>query len=328
MFWLWWSRGRDPRGQPIAVQYDPPDGLSPGEVGALVDSKADMRDITATIVDLAVRGYIQIEQTEESAALGLIHHRDYIFHLRKPAAEWKDAEPHELLILSALFDNGARDATSLADMQNHFYKNLPGIRDSLFAALMARDYFLHRPDTVRATYIGAGIVSGVLIAFGGVALSAATGMVPTAAIVAGFASTAIICGFGWLMPAHTIAGKRALEKVLGFEDFLSRVEAPQMEKIVKTPEMFEKFLPFAMALGVEKKWAGAFADIYRQPPDWYRGAYGNNFMPIFFVNDLNLMSHQAGAAMASAPRSSSGSSGFGGGGFSGGGFGGGGGGGF
>jgi len=56
MFWLWQTRGRDPPEGAIAVQYEPPGGLTPGEVGTLVDDDAGMRDITATIVDLAVRG--------------------------------------------------------------------------------------------------------------------------------------------------------------------------------------------------------------------------------------------------------------------------------
>ena len=130
------------------------------------------------------------------------------------------------------------------------------------------------------------------------------------------------------MSARTLTGVKALAGVLGFEDFLSRVEADQLSRVGQTPETFEKFLPFAMALGVEKKWVGAFQNIYSQPPSWYQGYYGAGFQPYFLVNNLNMMSMQAGSVMASSPRSSSGGSGFGGGGGSGGGFGGGGGGGF
>jgi len=115
--------------------------------------------------------------------------------------------------------------------------------------------------------------------------------------------------------------------VLGFEDFLGHVESDRLERTVKTPAMFEKFLPYAMALGVEKKWGGAFQDIYKEPPQWYRGGYGPSFYPMSFVHDLDQMSARAGTVMGSSPRSSGGS-GFGGGGFSGGGVGGGGGGGF
>jgi uncharacterized membrane protein len=115
--------------------------------------------------------------------------------------------------------------------------------------------------------------------------------------------------------------------VLGFQEFLSRVEADRIERTVKTPEMFEKYLPFAMALGVEDNWAKAFEGIYTQPPQWYTGPAGvHTFRPSTFTSNLGAMSSQAASVMASAPRSSGGS-GFSGG-SSGGGFGGGGGGGF
>jgi len=66
-----------------------------------------MRDITATLVDLAVRATLTIEQRDENHLLGLSHSKEYIFHLKKPPAEWTAARPHEQQMLSALFDNGA-----------------------------------------------------------------------------------------------------------------------------------------------------------------------------------------------------------------------------
>jgi hypothetical protein len=65
MFWLWYTRGRDPRLRSIPAQYEPPQALTPAEVGTLIDNSADMRDITATLVDLAVRGYLFIDETKE-----------------------------------------------------------------------------------------------------------------------------------------------------------------------------------------------------------------------------------------------------------------------
>jgi len=327
MFWLWWTRGRDPRAGPVVTQYEPPDALTPAEAGTLVDNEAAMRDITATLVDLAVRGFLLIEQKEADQMLGLVHHRDYVFHLKKPPAEWTNAKPHERVILSALFDAGASETVSLSELQNHFYTHLPSIRDRIFDALMKDNYYLHRPDKVRQGYLGVGFALGVLMIWGGGVLANFFGVAPLTMTLTGIFTGGIICIFGCFMPARTMQGAKTLEKVLGFEDFLGRVEEDRFERIVKTPEMFEKFLPYAMALGVEKKWVRAFADIYRQPPSWYRGPYGTGFQPIYFVNDLDVMSHQAGTAMASSPRSSGGS-GFGGGGFSGGGGGGGGGGGF
>jgi hypothetical protein len=330
MFYLWWTKGRDPRLRPIAAQYEPPDQLTPGEAGTLVDNSADMRDITAGIVDLAVRGYILIEEKKKDHLMGLIHDKDYVFHLRKPRTEWSSLKPHELALLNGIFASGM-DSVSLSDLHNQFFQHLPGIKNNIFDSLVEHGYYRRRPDGVRASYIGIGFVVGVLTAMGGIKLGADLGMAPLTFLVTGVLTGGIICAFGWFMPAHTDQGARALEGVLGFEDFLVHVESDRFNRMVKTPEMFEKFLPFAMALGVEKNWSKAFQNIYTQPPSWYQGGYGPNFYPMMFTNDLNVMSSQAGSVLASAPRSSGGSGfggGGGGGGFSGGGFGGGGGGGF
>src|SRR5215831_5491886 len=330
MFYLWWTRGRDPRRNPIAVQYEPPDKMTPGECGALVDDEANMRDITATLVDLAVKGYLTIEQKPQEGLLHLTHHNEYIFHITKPPAEWAALHSHEQLMLAALFDNGVSSDVTLSSLQNHFYINLPSIQSAITGALVEDGYYARSPQSVRQGYLAIAGVLGFLMFAGGTFLGGATGTSPLAWVIAGIACAVIIALFGWFMPAHTVSGVRTLEKVLGFEDFLSRVEKDRMERIEKTPELFEKFLPYAMALRVEKKWVQAFSGIAMQPPQWYRGYYGPGFTPYLLVNDLNTMSMQAGSTMMSSPRSSGGlgGSGFGGGGGSGGGFGGGGGGGF
>jgi uncharacterized membrane protein len=329
MFYLWWTRGRDPRLRPIAAQYEPPNQLTPGEVGTLVDNSADMRDITASIVDLAVRGYMVIEEHQRDRMLGLMHDKDYNFIVQKDRSEWAKLKPHEQTLLAGLFTTGTVGETvSMSSLENHFYTNLPGIKSDIFSSLVGDGYYTRRPDSVRSGYIAAGFILGLLLVFGGVKLAQSNGMAPLAFIVAGVLSGVIIFGFGWFMPAHTEQGARALEGVLGFEDFLVHVESDRFNRMIKTPEMFEKFLPFAMALGVEKNWSRAFQGIMTQPPQWYRGSsYGPGFYPMMFTNDLNSMSSRASSVMASAPRSSGGS-GFSGGGSSGGGFGGGGGGGF
>jgi uncharacterized membrane protein len=329
MFLLWSSRGRDPRVGPVAVQYQPPDGLTPAEVGTLVDEQAAMRDITATIVDLAVRGYLAIEEKEKSGIAGmLLHSKDYTFHLKKGLLEWPGLKAHELALLGGIFSNGAETDVDLSSLQNVFYKKLPTIKNNIFDELMEHGYFQQRPDYVRSGYIIGAVVIGVAIFLTGNWLSQKTGVALLPFFVAAIASGIIIAGFGWFMPARTADGAKALASVLGFEDFLSHVESDHINRISQTPETFEKFLPFAMALGVEKKWVGAFQNIYSQPPSWYQGNYSSGgFYPIMFVNSLDHMTMSASSVMASAPRSSGGS-GFGGGGSSGGGFGGGGGGGF
>ena len=328
MFWLWRSRGRDPRVGAIAVQYEPPAGLSPGEAGTMVDNTAAMRDITATIVDLAVRGYLTIEEQNKEHLMGLYANKEYVFHLQKKPAEWGGTKPHEMLLLGGLFDNGASEEVSLSELQNKFYRNLPAIRDALLDALVERGYYAHRPDRVRQSFVAAGFVVGVLLFLIGQWAAQQYGMAPLAFIVAAILTAAIVAGFGWVMSARTADGVRALHNVLGFEDFLGHVEKDQMERLEKTPQTFEKYLPYAMALGVEKKWVSAFQGIFTQPPAWFQGPPGSLFVPLAFVNSMDVMSMRAGQMMTSAPRSSAGGSGFGGGGGSGGGFGGGGGGGF
>ena len=329
MFWLWWTRGRDPRLRPIAAQYQPPDNLTPGEVGTLIDNSVDMRDITASIVDLAVRGYLVIVEQKKDHLLGLTHSTEYVFQLKKPSSDWASLKPHEQDLLAGIFSGGTDgEMVALADLHNRFYQNIAGIKNDIFGSLVGKGYYTHRPDTTRAAYILFGIVAGFIVVSGGIWLSKHSGMAPLPFVAAGVLSGLIICAFGWFMPARTPAGARTLEGILGFEDFLSHVEADRFNRTIKTPEMFEKFLPFAMALGVEKNWSKAFQGIYTQPPQWYQGgSFGPSFYPFLFVNNLNAMSVQAGDVMSSAPRSSQGS-GFGsggGGGFSGGGFGGGGG---
>jgi len=329
MFWIWWTYGRDPRLRPIATQYEPPDQLTPGEVGTLIDNSADMRDITATLVDLAVRGFLVIQEHTTEHLMGLWKDQDYSFILKKDRPTWATLKAHEQLLLNGVFSAGtAGEPVFMTSLQNRFYKTLPAIEGGLLDSLVEHNYYRRRPDTTRYSYVALGLVLGFLIIWGGLYLGDLLGMQRLPFILAGGATGAVICIFGWFMPVRTLQGTRALEAVLGFEDFLDHVEADRFNRMIKTPEMFEKFLPFAMALNVEKNWSQAFQDIYREPPSWYQGSYGPRFHPTGFVQSLNVMSTRAGSVMKSAPRSSSGSGFRGGGGRSGGGFGGGGGGGF
>jgi uncharacterized membrane protein YgcG len=332
MFCLWYARGRDPRVGAIAVQYEPPAGLTPGEAGALVDYQAGLRDITATLVDLAVRGYITVEEKETSHLMGLYSNKEYVFHLNKKPDEWKGTKSHELLLLNGIFGApvvGMRDEVALSELQNRFYKNLPGIRSAIFESLVQHGYFAHRPDIVRQAYLVVAGVTGALLYLFGQYLAQHSGMQAQAFSLAAILTGLVIAGFGWFMPTRTVDGTRALHDTLGFENFLSHVEADHLARTPQTPANFEKYLPFAMALGVEKKWVGAFDGMLTQP-SWYQTSGVAVFHPIGFVNSLDQMAAQTGQVMTSAPRSSgsSGSSGFGGGGGVGGGFGGGGGGGF
>jgi len=327
MFFLWYTRGRDPRLRPIMAQYEPPKEMTPSEAGTITDESVDMRDITAALVDLAVRGFIKIEEHQGRRLLGIFGGgTDYTFVRVKPASAWTSLTLHERRVLEGIFDGGS-DRVDLSDLTNRFYEEVPGIQNAVMERLVSKGYFRGRPDTTRNAWRGAGIFIGFAMAMGGSALAVKFGLTPVPFVVGGILTGLIVLGFGQIMPARTDAGTRALEQVLGYQDFLSRVDSDRFARVVKTPEMFEQGLSYAMALGVERQWSRAFADIYRNPPNWYVGSNMNGFNAMMFTNNLSAMSHQASATMSSQPRSSSGS-GFGGGGSSGGGGGGGGGGAF
>lgn len=328
MVLVWRTYGKDPRLRPIAAQYEPPEGMTPAEMGTLIDNKCQIRDMTASLVDLAVRGFLVIEQHGEDQLFGLLGKRDYTFTLKKKQAEWTGLQAHERELLDALFGSGM-ETVRLSDLQNKFYTHVPLIRNKVYDALLQRHYYLRRPDSVQGIYIGLAVVVAVLAGIGS-ATGRTLGITPTSLVVAGILSAVSIAGFGWFMPTRTILGSRVLEGILGFEEFLRRVEEPRFARVIKTPEMFEKFLPYAMAMGVESNWAKAFEGIYKEPPSWYRGGIHPVFYPSLFVSDLGHMTTSTASTFTSTPRSSGGSgfSGGGGGGFSGGGFGGGGGGSF
>lgn len=325
MFLLWYRVGRDPASLPITVQYEPPGGLTPAEAGTLLDGSVDMRDITATLVDLAVQGHLKIEEREEPALLGLWKHREYVFHRLEPKSGARALKPHEQRVLDGIFDQELREV-ELSALENSFYKTLPGIRKSVFTGLIERGFYRSRPDEVRTRWHSAAVFLGAVMGGFGATLAPRLSLSPVTVFVAAGLTTVIMILFGLIMPARTALGARARERVLGFEEFLQRVESDRFERVVKTPEMFERFLAYAMAFGVEQKWARAFQDIYRQPPSWYVGANPMGFNAGTFSSRLSDLSGRTGSAMSSSPRSSGGS-GFSGG-SSGGGGGGGGGGGF
>lgn len=393
MYQLWKRHGRDPEKRAIVVQYEPPADLSPAEVGTLVDHKAEVHDITSTLVDLAVRGYIQIEERERKRTLGLRTKKEYHFHLIRPESAWDELRPHERLYLAGMFGasggpgglgvavpagqmmefmSAAREASraakregrrfdrrafqrewlaaksgtasdgtfparlssvELSALTNRFYVHLGPIRAAIYGRLIERGLYRRRPDHVLARYMAIAILLATMaVTFSIFNFAVGEVFAGTWPLLAGTLSSALIIGvFAFIMPARTEAGARAREFALGFREFLSRVESDRYRRMITGPEMFEQYLPFAMAFRVESRWARAFEGMLTTPPDWYRGSSpATAFDTMAFTRSLGAMYSAAGRSMSSSPSSSgsSGVSGSGGGGFSGGGSGGGGGGGF
>jgi uncharacterized membrane protein len=316
MFFLWWTRGRDPQpGESIAPMYEPPKGMTPAEVGTLIDDSTDPRDITSTLVDLAVRGYIKIRE-EQVAHIMVFKKKDYTFIQLKGPEQWGDLAPFERVMMENLFPGGQTE-THISDLRNRFYVAIPSIKSDVMATLKEKGMYTLDPDSAHGYWILGAVITAIPFVLAGYFLNVdfmQSGVWAFGAIVL---AIVIIFLFSRIMTAKSV------------KDFMNRVDADRLKRM--PPDTFEKFLPYAMALGVEHRWAKAFQGIVQNPPTWYQGTYGPNFTTWMFMNDLGAMTANTTSAFVSTPRASydssgfSGSGGFSGGGFSGGGFGGGGG---
>ncbi|PYX37537.1 MAG: hypothetical protein DMG75_06720 [Acidobacteria bacterium] len=316
MFTLWWYKGRDPDpGISVAPMYEPPAGMTPAETGTLVEDTIHPRDITSTLVDLAVRGYVKIEETVDR---GLVfHHKDYIFHLLIPRSDWKGLAPHERVMLENVFGRG--DEIRLSSLKNSFYTSIPIIRQDIMSALKTKGMYLLDPESANAyNLLGIGIIIAPLALAQYFGWANFFSSIPLL-LACGAISAIIWWLFARVMTAKTLKGARTRIAVLGFQEFMTRVDADRLKRM--PPDTFEKYLPYAMALGVEHNWAQAFAGIVRNPPQWYVSPNGmTGFNPIFFSSSMHSMAADMNQVFVSAPRASSSGSGWSGGGFSGGGF--------
>jgi uncharacterized membrane protein len=335
-FWLWFRRGRDSKGTGIIVpQYDAPDQLKPLEVGCLIDFKVDNRDITATIISLAVRRYIKILEVNEKKIL-----KDKkVYKLELLNNDTTTLDDHEEKLINALFPGKkVGDISELSKNKSSLYNAATDLRSDIKEELEIQGYFksklnaktLNRSLTLRNTLalVGLGVVGFALYLICGIS------------VPVGFGIAVLFSLPFWIaMKARTSKGVIAKEHIQGLKLYLTTAEKTRLEKMQspdapyapksaapeKTVELFEKLLPYAIVLQVENEWSKQFESLYTSPPDWYSGNW-NTFNSYYLASSISSGVGSAVNTSFSAP-SSSGSSGFSGG-FSGGGGGGGGGGGW
>ncbi len=313
---LWHHFGRDPEKGPIVTRYEPPSDLSPASLRYIRQMHYDDKAMTAAIINLAVKGYLRIEKSGKQHTL----------HRQEPSENPAALAAGEKSLLSALFSDGSDIAL---DNKNH---KVLGRARSLHRASLKRDYANRYFRTNGAMNLP-GILLVVVVAI--VALNVGSGPTPLVfAVIA--VMLVMICVFAVLMKQPTGLGRKILDEMEGFKEFLQIAEKDELNlrnPPEKTPALFESYLPFALALGVDQQWSERFARILaglRSPdgspyhPSWYHGSW----------NGMNLssatssLSSGLGRAISSSVSAPGSSSGGGGGGSSGGGGGGGGGGGW
>ncbi len=313
--WAWHKVGRDPDKGVIIPRFEPPVGLSPAATRYVKDMSFDRDAFTAAVISLAVKGQLAIDEDDEDFTLR-----------RLPGAPGVLLTPGERSVLEALLPG----RTSVIAMDNDNYKEFQTASKALKKAL--KKEYLGRLFHLNGVYLAPPVLISV-----------------TAAIIAVFfdggppiwiSYLVLTMGlhglFVFLMRAPTPAGRRVMDEIEGFKMYLDTAEQDRLDRMrspALTPEVFEAFLPYAYALGVENNWCKRFArempeEVRRQAgyhPAWYSGQ----------VHGMNALSHLGASfgdsfssAVASASSPPGSSSGSGGGGFSGGGGGGGGGGGW
>ena len=370
--YLLWANGRDRRaiGSPVdisygtsqegeravplfehgtnPVEYAPPDGILPGQVGTLIDEVANPLDVTATIVDLAVRGYLRIEEIPKrrffgkpdwrlvklkEADDGLIRYEKLLLDgLFEDADETDEDEAEEteeestpprpdLPVMASPREPGLAEV-KLSALKSRFALRLRKVQNALYDDAVKRRWFAGRPDKVRARWH----VIGVALLIGGIGLTVLAaakthlGLIPIPVAIAGLALT---WAAHW-MPRRTPKGTGLIRRVLGFRTYIETAEAREA-RFQEKENIFSKYLPYAIVFGCTEKWARAFTGLDQQVPStagWYVGAQA--FSISSFTSSIGHFSSVAAGTITSA--AATGSSGFSGGGFSGGGGGGGGGG--
>jgi hypothetical protein len=326
-------RGRDERsvtalhatsaavsGAGVPVDWRAVREMPPGVLGTLVDEKADVVDVTATVVDLAVRRHLRIEELEQRRWKG----GDWLLTRLDEGPD--DLVTYESKLLDELF--GSSGSVRISDLEDSFHEQMASLRDDLYDEVVRRGWYRARPDRTRLLWYGIGVAALVLAAGVAALLVAFTtfGLVGLALVLP---ALGLLVAAGAL-PARTAEGSAALQQVHALRDYLA-TSTPQQARWGDTEQTFSTLVPYAMVLGLEKRWADAFAPLAARPSAETGGAYG--YAPYWYVgvpaglhadgigglgSALSSFASTAGSAMSSSP-SSSGGGGAGGGGGGGGG---------
>ncbi|MCL2482357.1 MAG: DUF2207 domain-containing protein [Propionibacteriaceae bacterium] len=299
-----------------AVEFAPPKGIPPRLVGAIVREGTDQADITATIIDLAVRGYIHMEQQENDS-----------FTLTRTNADQHFLNPVDQHIYSVLFESSPT-ITSKAMSAESFYTTYQGFQATVAEEFDAQNWYKTSPKAVVSAYRAGGTVislAGLGVAYLGFQ-AAAKGVLGIGWLVIPL----LVLGVGMLalakrMPVRTPVGSAVAVQSYGFKKYLETAEADQI-RWEEGQDIFSQYLPYAISFGCADRWAKVFQDLVAKgapvpQPVWYTGNFAYNYMAWAAIthsignigNSFTQSVSQHAAAQVQATGGSMGGSAFGGG---------------
>jgi uncharacterized membrane protein YgcG len=326
----------------LPLVYSPIQGLTPAQVGTIIDERVDIHDVVSEIVELARLGYLKIKKIEKK---GLVRKtKDYLFtKIKKDTKELKSYQKYLLAnifgsvdlknVVLTVIDSAKtskadikRDEIKLSDLKNEFYTKLKGFKKTLYDNMKEDGYFAGNPEQTRIKWIGI-FVSLAVAAFviNSIFMTQTANIGPYIIIFLSILPGILIARS---MPRRTAWGYSLFRQIIGLKWYLQK--GKWRHEIMEKNMFFEEMLPLAISLGVVSELANQMKDLNVKPPNYFAGITTTSL-----TNDIRGFQTSATKTLVSSPggkwsgsSSWSGRSGFGGGGggFSGGGFGGGGGG--
>lgn len=262
--WLAHRRiGRDASGavQPkLVAQFHPTgegesefqllDGVRPGEVGTLADERVDPIDVTATLLDLAVRGHLLITELPKQSA-----HASTEWTFTRRAGEDKLSD-YERTLLNAVAPTSG-EAVRVSNLAGAVGSVIEQVQSELYDEVVQRGWFGRRPDTTRNTWARLGWVSLAVAVAVAVALVAFTTFGLLGLALIGLALGVLFVGQE--MPARTAAGSGVLVGLDILRGDLLTHDLTTLPKGRAAAEL-SRVLPYAVVLGGKERWLQAVAD--------------------------------------------------------------------
>jgi hypothetical protein len=258
-------------GTDTKINFTPPSDLRPGEVGTLIDERIDPVDVTATIIDLAVRGHLTIIEQE--------HTTEYArpdWELRRVAnAPSEELQRYENVLVRSIF--GDSDSVLVSELGKQVRANLAQVQDALYDGVVKRGWFNERPDRTRSLWATIGIATTVI----GVIATVLLALFSTWGLL-GLAITLVGAGLlvvGRYMPSKAPAAGRVLGQVAAIRGELLEMDVSELPTD-QHAELCSRALPYAVVLGGAERWIDALVATDATPDEedegfpWYRGPRG------------------------------------------------------